>query len=190
VSDVLFSGEDQLGGLVTSGAGYSVGALLLLIACKGLAYGGSLAAFRGGPTFPAIFLGAAVGMVLSHMAGLPLVPAIAMGMGAMCAAMLQLPLTSVLLATLILGADGLTVMPLVIVAVTVAYVASARMAPRPAAPQAAAGASPPAPGTTAPVPLPRQRSAERDPGGERSTVTRAETQVTGDRPARNSTDPP
>ena len=61
-----------------------------------------------------------------------------MGIGAMCAAMLQLPLTSVLLATVILGADGLTVMPLVIVAVTVSYVASARLAPRPAAAAASA----------------------------------------------------
>jgi H+/Cl- antiporter ClcA len=134
VSDVLFSGEDQLPGLVSAGADYTVGALLLLIACKALAYAGSLVAFRGGPTFPSIFLGAAGGIVLSHLPGLPLVPAIAMGLGATCAAMLQLPLTSVLLATVILGADGFTVMPLVIVAVTVSYVATARLAPRDATP--------------------------------------------------------
>ncbi|MET0765496.1 MAG: chloride channel protein [Blastococcus sp.] len=130
-TDVLFSGEDGLPELVTGAAGYSVGALLLLLLCKSLAYAGSLVAFRGGPTFPAIFLGAVGGIALSHLPGLPLVPAIAMGMGATCAAMLQLPLTSVLLATLLLGTDGLTVMPLVIVAVTVSYVASARLAPRP-----------------------------------------------------------
>jgi hypothetical protein len=46
--------------------------------------------------------------------------------------MLTLPLTSVLLATLILGSDGLAVMPLAIVSVIVAYVASARLAPQPA----------------------------------------------------------
>jgi hypothetical protein len=34
-----------------------------------------------------------------------------MAMGATCVAMLQLPLTSVLLATLLLGGNGLTVMP-------------------------------------------------------------------------------
>ena len=122
-----------------------MGALLLLLLCKGVAYAGSLVAFRGGPTFPAIFLGAVGGIALSHLPGLPLVPAIAMGMGASCAAMLQLPLTSVLLTTVILGADGVTVMPLVIVAVTVSYVASARLAPRPPTTDDAAGTAPAAP---------------------------------------------
>jgi UDP-N-acetylmuramyl pentapeptide phosphotransferase/UDP-N-acetylglucosamine-1-phosphate transferase len=36
----------------------------------------------------------------------------------------------VLLATLIMGADGLAVMPLVIVAVTVSYVVTAHLTPR------------------------------------------------------------
>jgi hypothetical protein len=43
--------------------------------------------------------------------------------------MLTLPLTSVLLASLLMGADAIPVMPLVIVAVVVAYVASARIIP-------------------------------------------------------------
>ena len=164
-TDVLFSGQDGLPGLVTGAAGYSVGALLLLLLCKSLAYAGSLVAFRGGPTFPAIFLGAAGGIALSHLPGLPLIPAIAMGMGAACAAMLQLPLTSVLIATILLGADGLAVMPLVIVAVTVSYVTSARLAPRPATPEAGAEARRSTPDATAPVPAPRQTVAERDGGG-------------------------
>jgi hypothetical protein len=131
-SDVLFSGQSQLGPLITNAASYSVGALLLLLACKGLAYGASLSSFRGGPTFPALFLGAAGGIALSHLPGLPLVPGVAMGIGAMSAVMLRLPLTSVLLATLLLSSDGITVMPLVIVAVVVAYVVSARLVPAPA----------------------------------------------------------
>ena len=52
-----------------------------------------------------------------------------MGIGAMCAVMLRLPLTSVLLATLLLSSDGVAVVPLVIVAVVVAYVAEARWRP-------------------------------------------------------------
>jgi H+/Cl- antiporter ClcA len=168
VTDVLFSGQAGLTVLVSGAAGYSVGALLLLLLCKSLAYAGSLVAFRGGPTFPAIFLGAAAGIALSHLPGLPLVPAIAMGMGAACAAMLGLPLTSVLIATILLGSDGLAAMPLVIVAVTVSYVASARLAPRPAAPEADAGALRSAPDATAPVPLPRQTVVERDGGGSSS----------------------
>ena len=54
-----------------------------------------------------------------------------MGIGAMSVVMLRLPLTSVLLATLLLGSDGLAVMPLVIVAVFVAYVSSAWLSPAP-----------------------------------------------------------
>jgi hypothetical protein len=52
-----------------------------------------------------------------------------MGIGAMCAVMLRLPLTSVLLATLLLFSNGLAVMPLVIVAVVVGYVAAVRLTP-------------------------------------------------------------
>jgi H+/Cl- antiporter ClcA len=140
-SEVLFSGQDALGPFVSQSASYSVGALLLLVACKGLAYSASMASFRGGPVFPAMFLGAAGGVALSHLPGLPLVPGVAMGIGAMSVVMLNLPMTSVLLATLLLASDGLTVMPLVIVAVAVAYVASARLTP---VPQPAPTAAPPA----------------------------------------------
>ena len=128
-SDVLFSGQDALGPLITHTGSYTVGTLLLLLVCKSLAYGVSLSSFRGGPIFPALFIGAAGGMALSHLPGLPLVAGVATGIGAMSVAMLSLPLTSVLLATLLLASDGLAVMPLVIVAVVVAYVASARITP-------------------------------------------------------------
>jgi H+/Cl- antiporter ClcA len=70
-------------------------------------------------------------MAASDLPGLSLVPGIAMGIGAMSAAMLGLPLTSTLLATVLVGADGLNVMPVVIVAVVVAHVTSARLAPAP-----------------------------------------------------------
>jgi H+/Cl- antiporter ClcA len=134
-AEVLFSGQNQLGPLVTSSARYTVAALLLLIACKGLAYSASMSGFRGGPTFPAMFIGAAGGMAMSHLPGLPLVPAVAMGIGAMSAVMLKLPLTSVLLASLLLGSDALPVTPVVIVAVAVAYIVSARLAPSPQTPE-------------------------------------------------------
>src|ERR1700691_2310568 len=100
-SEVLFSGQSALGPFVSKSASYTVGALVLLLACKGLAYGVSLSGFRGGPTFPALFLGAAGGVALSHLPGLPLVDGIAIGIGAMSVVMLRLPLTSVLLATLL-----------------------------------------------------------------------------------------
>ena len=69
-SNVLFSGQDELGPLVAGAAGWSVGALLLLVVCKGLAYALSLSSFRGGPVFPAMFIGAAGGMAASGLPGL------------------------------------------------------------------------------------------------------------------------
>ena len=92
-----------------------------------------------------MFMGAAGGMAMSHLPGLPLVAGIAMGIGAMSVVMLNLPLTSVLLATLLLGSDGLAVMPLAIVAVIVAHVASGWIAspPEPAE-HAGAGSTEPA----------------------------------------------
>jgi H+/Cl- antiporter ClcA len=129
-SEVLFSGETAISPLVNHASGYTIGALLLLLACKGIGYGVSLSAFRGGPVFPALFLGAAGGILMSHLPGLPLVPGVAMGIGAMSAVMLQMPLTSVLLATLLLFSDGLAAMPLVIVTVVIAYLVTLRIAPK------------------------------------------------------------
>jgi H+/Cl- antiporter ClcA len=131
-ANVLFSGQEDLGPLIGGASGWTVGALLLLVLCKALAYALSLSSFRGGPVFPAMFIGAAGGMAASGLPGLELVPAVAMGIGAMCTVMLTLPLTSTLLATLLLGADGLAAMPLVIVAVVVAYVTTAHLTPAPA----------------------------------------------------------
>jgi H+/Cl- antiporter ClcA len=130
-SQVLFSGQTGLPALVQHSATYTVGALLLLMVCKGVAYSVSLSSFRGGPTFPALYLGAAGGIALSHLPGLPMIAGVAMGIGAMSAVMLTLPLTSVLLPAILLPADGFALTPLVIVAVVVAHVAAARIAPRP-----------------------------------------------------------
>ncbi len=133
-SQVLFSGQEALGPLITRSASYSGLALLLLIACKGLAYSVSMSSFRGGPVFPSMFIGAAIGLAASQLPGLPAIPGAAMGIGAMATVMLGLPLTSVLLATLLLASAGLVVMPLVIVAVVTAYLVAARvLPPQPAA---------------------------------------------------------
>ncbi|MFJ1702569.1 chloride channel protein [Kitasatospora sp. NPDC088346] len=136
-SEILYSGQNALSPLLDDRAQYTAGGLVLLVLCKSLAYSVSLSCFRGGPVFPSMFVGAAGGLALSHLPGLPTAAAFAMGIGAMCVALLELPMTAVLLATLLLGADGLTVMPLVIVAVVVSYVVSLRLAPRPTAAPAA-----------------------------------------------------
>jgi H+/Cl- antiporter ClcA len=121
-TQVLFSGQDALPELVEHAADYSLGVLVLLIVCKALAYGLSLSAFRGGPVFPSMFIGAAIGIAASALPGMNLAAGIGMGIGAMCAAMLRLPLTSTLLAVVLMGADGVLVTPEVVVAVAVAFV--------------------------------------------------------------------
>jgi H+/Cl- antiporter ClcA len=131
-SNVLFSGQDALPSLIDQAGTWTVGALALLIVCKGLAYALSLSGFRGGPTFPGMFIGAAGGIALAHLPGLSMIAGVAMGIAAMTVAMLGLPLTSVLITSLFLQADAVSLMPLVIVAVVVSYVASARLvAPTP-----------------------------------------------------------
>ena len=151
-SQVLYSGQSALPALIQQAATWSVGALVLLIICKGVAYGVSLGGFRGGPTFPGMFIGAAAGIALSHLPGLPLIDGVGMGIGAMTVVMLGgLPLTAVLLAVLFLQADAVDLISIVIVAVVVAWVASARLSrwlPQPAPAPAPAG-PPAAPASTA-----------------------------------------
>ena len=114
---------------------------------KGLAYGLSIGSFRGGPTFPAMFLGAAAGVMASHLAGFDLTPAVAVGIGAGTVAVLRLPLSSVVLATVLTGQSGLGVGPLIIVGVVVAYLVANLIDPRPEAPD--------------PTPSPRRRPLDR-----------------------------
>lgn len=127
VDEVLFSGEEALAPFIADAASWTLGAIALLVVAKGVAYALSLSSFRGGPVFPAMFIGAGLGIAASQLPGMSLVPGVAMGLGAMAVAMLGLPLTSVLLASLFVGVGSIEVLPLVIVAVVVAYVASARL---------------------------------------------------------------
>jgi H+/Cl- antiporter ClcA len=121
VKDVLFSGEEALPGLVSGAGTWSVSALALVIAFKGLAWTISLASFRGGPIFPALFLGASAGLLGSHLAGFDQTAAVAVGLGAATVSALGLPLSAVVLATLLTAQSGAGATPLIIVGVVVAY---------------------------------------------------------------------
>ena len=134
-SAVLFSGQTALTPLLEHAASYTAATLVLLVACKGLAYSISLSGFRGGPTFPGMFIGAAGGIALSHLPGLPMIAGAAIGIAAMTAGMLQLPLTAVLITTLFLGTNGIKTMPLIIVAVVVSFVLTKWLAGPPAPPR-------------------------------------------------------
>jgi hypothetical protein len=124
IEEVLFSGQDALPGLVTGAGTWSISALALVLAFKGLAWGISLGGFRGGPTFPALFIGAAAGILASHLPGFDMTGAIGVGMGAGAVSVLRLPLTCVVLSTLLLNKSGPGSEPLIIVGVVVAYLAT------------------------------------------------------------------
>ena len=121
---VLFSGQEAFGSLFASATTLSVSTLVLLFLFKGLAWSISLGSFRGGPTFPAIFLGAVGGLIAAHLPGFAETPAVAVLVGAMCVSILRLPLSSVMIALLLTVNAGLAVAPLIIVAVVVAYLTS------------------------------------------------------------------
>ena len=117
--DVLFSGQASMSALVGED---STKIVLVLLVAKALAYAICLGCgFRGGPVFPAIFLGvalAALGIVLLDLS--PTV-AVAIGAGAGAAAMTRLLLTSVLLATLLVGSNGLDAVPAAVLAAVGAW---------------------------------------------------------------------
>jgi hypothetical protein len=121
---VLFSGEAAFGSLFVQASTVSLTTLALLILFKGLAWSISLGSFRGGPTFPALFLGVVAGLMASHLPGYGETPAIAALSGAACVSVLRLPLASVMIATLLSAKAGLAVAPLIVVAVAVAYLTS------------------------------------------------------------------
>ena len=121
VNEVLFSGQEALPGLISGASTWSLSALALLICFKGLAWALTLGSFRGGPTFPAMFLGAAGGLMAAHLPGFDLTPAVGVGLAAGVAAVLRLPLSAIVLAVLLTSQTGAGATPLIIVGALVAY---------------------------------------------------------------------
>ena len=118
------SGQDALASLVGSPHGWGTSTLVLLVLLKGAGYGLSLGAFRGGPTFPAVFLGAAVGLLVAPLPGLGTTAGIAIGMAAATTAVLRLPITSIVLVVLLLGSEGSSQIPVVMLSAVVALVSA------------------------------------------------------------------
>ena len=117
---VLFSGQEAMPAVI---AETSAGVLLLLVAAKGIAYALSLGAgFRGGPVFPALLIGVAIGVFAADaLPGLEVTPAVATGIAAATAAVLRVPFTAVLLATLLVGASAAEVAPIAVLAAAVGW---------------------------------------------------------------------
>jgi len=118
---VLFSGQEALSPVVSEA--FTLGVLALLLVCKAAAWAISLGSARGGPTFPAIFLGVVGGLLAAHLPGFAETPAVGVLVGAAIVSVLRLPLSAVVIA-LLLTRGGAAVAPLVIVGVAVAYIAT------------------------------------------------------------------
>ena len=140
VTDALFSGETELAPLVGHPGAWSLSALALLLAFKGLAYALSLGSFRGGPVFPALFLGAAGGMMAAQLPGFGFTPAVAVALGAVTASALRLPLSGATLGILLTLPAGPGASPLIIVGAVVAYLVTLALSARDAGQPAATGA--------------------------------------------------
>jgi H+/Cl- antiporter ClcA len=118
--DVLFSGQASIPALVAEG---STGVIVVLLVAKALAYAVSLACgFRGGPIFPAAFLG--VGIATLPVVWFDASPtfAIAVGAAAGLAAESRLILTAILFGSLLVGTAGLDAVPAVVLSAAAAWI--------------------------------------------------------------------
>jgi H+/Cl- antiporter ClcA len=123
--DVLFSGQFSMTDLVAED---SAKALLVLIAAKALGYAICLGCgFRGGPVFPAIFLG--VGLAMFAVIAFDVSPtlAVAVGTAAGMAAMTKLLIAPLLFAALIVGSAGFDAISAAVLAASAAWVVTAAL---------------------------------------------------------------
>jgi H+/Cl- antiporter ClcA len=81
--------------------------------------------------FPSLFLGAAGGLMAAELPGFSTTPAVAVGLGAGLASALGLPLTAVVVATLLTAQAGVGAAPLIIVGVVVAYITTKLLSEQP-----------------------------------------------------------
>jgi H+/Cl- antiporter ClcA len=128
--DVLFSGEAAIPAVVSQ---TTLIGLLVLIVAKALAYVISLASgFRGGPIFPALFLGIGVAAFAVELVDLSPTLAIAIGAAAGMAAQTRLVLTAMVFAALLVGSAGADAISPVVLATLASYLTATAIHPAPA----------------------------------------------------------
>ncbi len=130
--ETLFSGQSAVPEIVAEG---SIGIVLLVLATKAIAYAICLGVgFRGGPVFPAIFLGVGVATIPVIAFDMSPTAAVAIGAGAGMAAGTRLLFASLLFAGLLVGRTGLDAIPATVLAVAAAWLtvaATDEFRPRP-----------------------------------------------------------
>jgi H+/Cl- antiporter ClcA len=142
--DVLFSGQQSIPAVV---AQPSIVALVILLVAKALGYVISLASgFRGGPIFPALFLGIGMADFAVQLFGMSPTLAIAVGAAAAMTAQTRLVVTSMVFSALLVGSAGYDAIPAAVLATVASYVTATaldRRTTEKAVPDApAAGAAP------------------------------------------------
>ncbi|UDY37454.1 chloride channel protein [Dermatobacter hominis] len=117
--DVLFSGQAAVPHEVAT---TSVDVLVVLLVAKGLGYAVCLGCgFRGGPVFPAIFLGIGVAGICVDLFGVSPTWAVAVGAAAGMAAGTRFVFASLLFSSLLVGSAGLDALPAAVLATTSAW---------------------------------------------------------------------
>lgn len=114
-SMILFSGQgDAMSTMIDESA---IGVVIAIVALKAVGYAISLGGgMRGGPIFPATFLGVGVGVLFALIfTGVPVSPLATAGIAAAATAMIRLPFTSAMLALLLIGGAGMEVAPFAII---------------------------------------------------------------------------
>ena len=123
--DVLFSGQASLPALVGEDSARIV---IVLLVAKALAYAICLGCgFRGGPVFPAIFLGVAVAMLAAIAFDMSPTLALAVGTAAGMTAMTRLIMASLIIAALLVGTAGVEAIPVAALAAVAAWLTTAEI---------------------------------------------------------------
>jgi H+/Cl- antiporter ClcA len=141
--EVLFSGQAAVPQLITEG---TTATIVMLVLVKAAAYAVSLGCgFRGGPVFPAIFLG--VGVATLPIVWFDVSPtwAVAVGAAAGMTAGTRLVFSSLLLATLLVGTAGVDTIPCSVLGAVTAWLVMRALEPEAAAEATEAPAAPAAP---------------------------------------------
>ena len=120
---MLFSGQASIPAVISED---STKIIVVLLVAKFLAYGVSLGCgFRGGPIFPAIFLGIALASLTVVWFDVSPTLAVSVGTAAGMAAQTRLIVTPVLLSTLLVGSQGFDTVPAAVLATATAWLAMA-----------------------------------------------------------------
>lgn len=127
--EVLFSGQAALPAVV---AETSIATILVLLVAKGIGYAVSLGCgYRGGPVFPAVFLGVAVAMCCVIWFDASPTWAVAVGTAAGMTAGTRLVFSSLLLGSLLVGSSAIDALPAAVLASAASWITTSALDPAP-----------------------------------------------------------